>query len=56
MEQSWRAEKLLGNRTRVGTANVKGGVPMATLQRDGNRYSEEAANPRGVKVPAFGCP
>jgi len=29
---------------------------MAALQRDGNRLSEETANPRGVKVPAFKGP
>ena len=29
---------------------------MAVLQWDRNRFSEEAANPRGVKVPAFKCP
>ncbi len=46
----------LGHCARVGTADVKEGVPMATLQRDGNRYSEEAANSRGVKVPAFRSP
>ena len=29
----------LGHCARVGTADVKEGVPMATLQRDGNPYS-----------------
>lgn len=29
------------------------GIQMTLLQWDGNRFSEEATNPRGVKAPAF---
>jgi hypothetical protein len=29
---------------------------MGALQRDGTWWSEEAANPRGVKGPAFNHP
>jgi len=42
--------------TRGGTGNVKEAVPMVALQGDGNWSSEEAANPRGGKVPADNHP
>ena len=41
---------------RVWTCNVKGAVQIAHLQRDGDRRNGEAANSRGVKVPAFNRP
>jgi len=50
MEQSWHVTKFL---QMVWMFNVKEGIQMTSLQWDGSRFSEEAANPRGVKALAF---